>query len=268
MHAELAALSAQTDDRNSHFQERAFEREQANTVARQKLPVKLYDSAYGLGRHLLGSALFGVKRGAREQVRVQLPSYRGVSVEYTGPELRQDDATVFLGLVHAVRNGLVHDELEIDPLKFAADLGWRRHTESVAHLRECIERMQSALVRVCVGDSGTRVQLVGFFEWKGLSRWKVSLHPRIVQLFAGGTTFLPRAERSQLTDGLQTWLAGFLRAQSDEVRFDIKDLLKYSGSEAELRRFGEHLRDTMPKLQAVGVVKGFRFGRGSLTVER
>lgn len=255
-------------DESPSYAERDFEKREAAAVARQKLPVQLHESRYGLGRHLLGSSLFGVKRGERKHINTQLPSYRGVTVEYTGPELRQDDATVFLGLVHSVRNGLVSDEFEFDPLDFACSLGWRRHTENVGHLRECIERMQSALVRLCTGDSGARVQLVGAFEWKGLKRWKVSLHPRIVQLFEGGTTFLPRDERAQLTDGLQTWLAGFLRAQSDEVRFDIKDLLAFSGSEAEMKRFGEHLRDTMPKLQAAGVVKGFRFGRGSMTVER
>ena len=67
---------------------------------------------------------------------------------------------------------------------------------------------------------------------------------------------------------MQTWLASFIRAQNDISRFKLADLLEYSGSKAKLRRFGEHIRDTMPKLKAAGCVVDYYFGRGYLVIER
>ena len=249
------------------------------------LPVKLHPTVFGMGRHLLGSSLFSVNRsgkglkaerqegdrtkGERRSIHVTLPSYRGATIEYKGPELRQDDATVFLGLVHRVRNRLVHECIQFDPKEFVASIGWDVHKKSLEKLHACIERMQEALVRLTVRDTFLRAALVGTFKGKlGEGKWAVNLDEHIVGLFEGGTTFLPRAERAQLTDGLQTWMASFLRAQDDEEFFEIAELLKFCGSEAELKRFGEHLRETMPKLQAAGVVKGFSFGRGKLRIER
>jgi hypothetical protein len=251
--------------------------------AERMLPAKLYPTVFGMGRHLLGCALFSVNRsgkglksertkgdrkaGERRDIRVMFPSYRGASIEYAGPELRQDDATVFVGLVHRVRDRMVHECIQFDPNEFVASIGWDVHKKSVKKLLDCIKRLQRAVVCLRIEDSGLSTQLVGSYQWSG-DRWAVNLDEKVVSLFAGGMTFLPREERAQLTDGLQTWLASFLRAQRDESIFEISELLKFSGSEAEPKRFGEHLRETMPKLQAVGVVTGFSFGRGKLRVER
>lgn len=241
----------------------------AETVfnAERTLPVRLFDHSYGLGRHLLGSALFGIKRGERARVNLTLPTYRGAEIEYTGPELRQDDATVLLELVYRTRKGMVSDCVQFDPREFVKTIGWDAHKKSVDKLRECVERMQESLVRLTAHDRGLRTHLVGAFDWDGM-RWSVKLDARIVGLFEGGTTFIPKAERAFLTDGLQTWLAGFIRAQSDETRFELADLLKFSGSEAEVKTFGTQVRESMPKLVAAGVVKSFEFGRGYVRVER
>jgi hypothetical protein len=247
------------------------------------LPKKLYPTVYGMGRHILGCAMFSVNRsgkglkaereagdrkaGERRDIKKVFPSYRGASIEYAGPELRQDDKTVLLGLIHRVRDRMVHECIEFDPNEFVVSLGWDDHKKSVKKLEDSIKRMQRSVVCLTIDDAGFSTQLVGEFQWRG-DRWAVNLSERIVGLFAGGTTYLPMAERAQLTDGLQTWLASFLRAQSDEAFFQISDLYKYCGSEAEIKTFGTELRKTMPKLVDVGVVKGFKFGRGKLSVER
>lgn len=235
--------------------------------AERTLPVQLYDHAYGLGRHLLGSALFGIKRGERQRVKLTLPTYRGAEIEYVGPELRQDDATVLLELVHRTRKSVIDTCVGFDPREFVKALGWDAHKKSVEKLRGCIERMQESLVRLTAHDQGLRTHLVGSFDWSP-ERWIVNLDSRIVGLFQGGVTFIPKTERAALTDGLQTWLAGFIRAQSDETRFDLADLLRFSGSEAEAKTFGTQVRESMPKLVAAGVVKSFEFGRGRMTVVR
>ena len=246
------------------YSERAF-------YSDQILPVAIYSNNFGMGRLALSCALFGMGRGPRNPaLNVELQTFRGGVVSYTGPELRQDDATVLMGLIHAVRKGLVSDCSQFKPREFCASIGWSGDcTKTVKHLRECIERMQQSLLRVESDNGrGGRFHLVGDLIWEGQERWAVKLSATIIKLFEGGTTFLPIAERALLTDGMQTWLAGFIRAQSDEFSFATADLLKFSGSKADLTQFGKQLRETMPALKAAGVVKGFSFGRGRLRVER
>lgn len=167
-----------------------------------------------------------------------------------------------------MRATVVDNCVSFNPKEFVKELGWDVHKKSVEKLKTCIERMQSAMVRLTVNDNtGHRAALVGSFTWTP-ERWNVRLDPNIVGLFEGGITFLPRAQRAKLTDGLQTWLASFLLAQSDEVVFSLVDLHKFSGSEASVKIFGEQVRETMPRLVAAGVAKDFEFRRGKLIVKR
>jgi hypothetical protein len=276
---ELAMLNEQNDDRKN----RSLDEKQHR--ASRMLPVPLYKTNFGTGRHVLSTALFGVtksgkgkveergeddrKTGERKDIKKVFPSFRGnATIEYQGPELRQDDETVHLGLVHCVRDTVVDDCVSFDPREFVKGLGWDAHKKSVDKLKDCIERMQSAMVRLTVNENtGHRAALVGSFTWTP-ERWSVRLDANLLSLFEGGTTFLPRAQRAKLTDGLQTWLASFLLAQNDEVVFSLADLHKFCGSEAAVKTFGEQVRETLPKLVAVGVVKDFGFRRGKLIVER
>jgi hypothetical protein len=247
-----------------HFDEQRF-------YAEKKLPKPIFDKSFGMGRIALSCALFGIRRGPRDvAVNANLETFRGGFISYEGPELRQDDAAVLEGLLHLGRKKLVSDYLSFKPREFCASIGWSGDcSKTVKKLRESIERMQRSLLRVCIdGNKGGRFHLVGDFVWEGEEKWGVNLSVTIIRLFEGGTTFLPIAERLQLTDGLQTWLAGFLRAQSDEDSFETKDLLRFSGSRQTVASFGDSLRDTMPVLQAAGVVKGFGFTRGRLRVLR
>lgn len=247
-------------DSEMSFAERAY-------YAAKSLPKPLGMHTYGLGRHLLGSALFSVNRGPRKNVDVVLPSFRGATVNYKGEELRQDDARVLLGLIHLVRNRPLDGCIQFVPTAFTKSLGWAPASSNKQKLRDCIERMYGSEVQLAANTIGMKTRLIGSFTWSD-SIWSVHLGAHIIDLFQGGVTFLPRAERTKLTDGMQTWLASFLRAQTDHNKFKLSDLLKYSGSKAELKRFGEHIRDTMPKLLAAGCVSNFGFVRGYLVVER
>lgn len=276
---ELAQWNMQHDEsKNLTFDEK-------QDRAKRMLPVSLSKNSFGTGRHILSTALFGVtksgkgkiaargeddrKAGERKGIKKVFPSFRGGAyIEYQGPELRQDDGTVHLGLVHNVRATEVNNCVSFDPMEFVKGLGWDAHKKSVDKLKDCIERMQSAMVRLTVNDdTGHRAALVGSFTWTR-ECWSVMLDPHIIGLFKGGITFLPRAQRAKLTDGLQTWLASFLLAQNDEVVFILADLHKFSGSEAAVKSFGEQVRESLPKLVAVGVVKDFEFRRGKLIVKR
>jgi hypothetical protein len=267
---ELGQINAQVEDYATRsIKERTFERQRDAETALKKLPTKLYDRSFGMGRLALSCALFGFGRGARQRFDAKvLETYRGGNITYSGPELRQDDQSVLLGLVYYIKDTLIADEIKFSPREFCRFIGWSGCSTDVTKLRDCLERMTEAHLRITFGgNKGGMFSLVSQFTWDG-DKWSVWLAPTLRRLFEDGTTFLPIEERAALTDGLQTWLAGFLRAQSDVSTFGTDDLHKFSGTGASIKEFGRQLRDTMDRLQEVGVVKGFDFGRGRLTVQR
>jgi len=140
---EQMQLTSTEEDSQVSYEERAHR-------ATLRLPKTLSVNTYGLGRHLLGCALFSVNRTPRSNVKVAFPSFRGATIQYEGPELRQDDARVLLGLIHRVRNRLISDCIMFEPQEFTRSIGWATASTNTRKLRECIERMQNSILQLVV----------------------------------------------------------------------------------------------------------------------
>jgi hypothetical protein len=274
---ELAVINQENDDyKNRSFGEKQFEAERKTEEARRKkfiaenlvLPRKLYNNSTAMGRFVLSCALFGFGRGKeRAVVKVTLPTFGNGRVHYEGPELRQDDLAVLEGLIAMTRETvLLTTPLKLHPGQFCKSIGWSNSSNDKTKLQDSIERMRKSDLRIVIDSkTGGLFHLVGDFEWD-VDCWMVHLSPTIRRLFEGGQTFLPLSDRQLLTDGLQTWLAGFLRAWRNVGRFGTEDLLKYSGSKSSLKEFGRELKGTLQKLKDVGIIADFEAGRGWVAV--
>lgn len=238
--------------------------------AEKTLGTTIYAKTLGMHRDLLASAIFRVCRGERQQLDITVQSATGANVRYRGQELRQDDARILEFLVHAVRNKAATDAIEFDIYAFAEHVGYDRHKRSVKRIDECLFRMCGAAVRIEKERGSVYVrQLIAKQDpGKTPNERVVWLHPEIVELFENNVTFLPLEERRQLSDGLASWLAGYVRANNETNLFKLEQLYAHSGSAGSMKTFSEALRDVMPKLQEAGVVKGFALSRGRLTVQR
>jgi hypothetical protein len=277
------------DYRNRPLAERMEEAEQKKAAAdkeaaRKKyvaenlvLPRKLWNNSTAMGRFALSCSLFGFGRGERANLQVTLPTFGNGRVHYEGPELRQDDLAVLEGLISLTRdNELLTEPLRVKPAEFCVSIGWSKSSSDKQKLLESITRMRKSDLHIVIdsknwgmfhliGDIGESEDVDGNKADDG--GYNVCLSPTIRRLFAGGMTFLPLTDRQLLTDGLQTWLAGFLRAWRNVDRFSVEDLYRYSGSkQKQVREFGRDLKDALKKLQAVGIIQGFESGRGWVEV--
>lgn len=229
----------------------------------------LYDNQLAMGRQILSSEVFAAARGERKFVKVEIATYglHTRRVRYEGEQLRQDDARVLSFLLHEVRNRPVDGVIDIKPYEFVKHIGWSASGANVDKLKACIKRMQRGLLEVEIKGSFVSAQLVRDFEGNA-KEWSVRLHPNIVHLFADcRPTFFSKEGRMKLEDGLQSWLAGFLKANNDERVFDLSELRERSGwNGTDAREFTKSMKSAMEKVQAAGFVGSYEFTYGRMKV--
>lgn len=225
-------------------------------------------SSYAMSTDILCSALFGTAKGStritvdgkpregREYIETTFKTTNGASIEFRGKELRQDDLTVLLQLI-SLRAGMATScEIEFSPYAFLTTIGWSNNNISVGHLRECLLRLcQAVLVIERRGEKGEVSRFLSEFSWKGRVRWAVQLHHHIAGLLGTAPTFLNIVKRKQLSDGLQTWLYGYIRANQCGWAVPLELIHTASGSQAKnMDEFARSVRKVLKKLAAIGVV--------------
>jgi hypothetical protein len=244
----------------------------------------MHKTTYAMNPAILCCALFGVGKGTavigadgkkkhiREYIKRTFATTNGASIEYRGDELCQDDLTVLLGLLNQHAGFATSLALEFSPYTFCSQIGWSDSDYNVTRLQECLLRLRGALLIVRTakkeGDAaesklaraigtGWTLQFLAHFAWEGLSRWSVQLDPRISLLFPDGfkPTYLIAAKRKALTEGLQTWLYGYVEANTCTYAVPLETLQKACGSTAPAKEFARQVREALPKLAAVGAVR-------------
>lgn len=274
-HAELIAALAAPTEPEGYVNEELF--------APVHMP-EMHKTTYAMNPAILCSALFSVSRGTleigadgkkqyvRKYMERTFPTTNGASIEYRGKELGQDDLTVLLGLLNQHAGMAANCALEFAPSTFCSQIGWSDSEYNVPRLQESLLRLSGALVIVRTAKkdggapesklaraigSGWTMKFVADFAWEGLARWSVQLDSRISQLFPEGfkPTYLIAAKRKALTEGLQTWLYGYVEANTCAYAVPLETIHEACGSAAPLKEFARQVRDALPKLAAVGAVR-------------
>lgn len=207
--------------------------------------------------------------GPRENIDCQLHTGTVDPVRYVGPELRQDDALVFMAVVHMGRDfppstTLTFSATEMCLCLFGGYDGSRRR-----RLADCIKRLMRGVLTI--GNS-LSVQLIGEFRHPSAGRWSVSLHPSVIALYkASQHVWLEQPVLLRLNPGLETWMYGFIRAHPSGIDMGIDDLRKRSGCEdSSDATFIRRLRRALDKLIEHDVAPGrqYRITSGVLTWRR
>ena len=206
--------------------------------------------------------LFDIKnRNAPRDPHVEFPldvkAQQGA--RYLGPELRQDDALVFMALLNLCRDYRVGKQAAFDVAAMSIALWGSYNGQKRSRLKETVRRLQRATIAL----EDFTVQLVLRFEHPKRGEWSVALDPDIVNLFRDQrVTRLDLPMRRRLSEGLTTWLYGYIRSQSFLIPWRIDDLRQRCGSDATAKTFRDMLLNSLAQLAEEGLIDDGWFLRG------
>lgn len=227
----------------------------------------------GLPNSLARGALFTAAKACKTIKREfyegkQVATLNGLRIEYHGQELRQDDNSVFMTLLHFGRHFELGQPIPFTAYSMLKELGWTVNSAEYKHLRECCMRLSATNVTVTheKGGAGYAGSLIRSFAWKDtkgkqLSSWVVLLEPSIVTLFSDNSfTLVEWAERKSIggRSPLALWLHCFLCTHREPLPISVEKYHELSASRAvSMPDFRRRLKQALAKLVEIGFLKAF-----------
>jgi len=222
-----------------------------------------------LPNELLRSALFNAKN--RKQPRAYLKKqdiavlFEG-RITYQGEELRQDDETVWLQLIHLAKEQPLGSVVEFTPYSFCKAIGWPICKGSYERLRECLDRMQATALAVYSKrlKEGVSLSMIPVFAWQDehkqtLKKYRVQVAPQLVELF--GTDHFTRVEWEQrlaLPVGIATWLHGYYASHREPFPVKLDTIKRGPGITTEsASRVRQLIESALAELVNVGFLKSW-----------
>lgn len=254
------------------------------------------ESERGIPNELVRCAVFAAKNRKepramfRATAPLVVPVIGGGEVRYTGEELRQDDESVWMELVHMAKESR-SPIVTFTPTSLIRSLQWPDNGMSYARLLTTLRRLRSASLEVYSARLGRGVStglIVDYaFSDKGDGKpWSVTVfrpESELLFLFDKLYSRVNRDARLALPEGLATWLLGFLSSHREPFGHRIDTLAIGAGltldvaddgkmSEAELtakrkaraREVKRLFKRALTELQRVGFLEGFQITTGGV----
>lgn len=309
--AALAALrsrgKSQTDEMQSSsvtIAERAKvpttrERKRQSLLSDKQLTLWV-DAVRGAPNEIVRSALFSAKNRNTPRVNLKRALVAVIGdgeLTYTGEELRQDDETVWLQLIHLARENGLATPFEFTPYSFCKALGWPMTGQSYSRLEACMTRLQATSLKITSARLGNEVSLSMLPGFQAKRRkdgdgglWTVRMHDELVFLFSEFQyTRVEWQRRLMLPEGLATWLHAYYASHREPFSVRVETLAVGAGlmheheipDESQLddgtlkAKFKERLRDVkklmvkaLDALKKSGFLSDFEVTRGGMVIVR
>jgi hypothetical protein len=252
-------------------------------------------SERGIPNELVRSAVFSVKnRKERRQLYrandpLVVPVIGGGEVIYIGEELRQDDESVWMQLVHLAKESR-SDTVTFTPHSFIKTLSWPNKGTSYKRLLTTLRRLATSGIEVYSSrfDKGISTKLIAKYEYAtGEGKpWRVQVFDKDDQLLFLFDKLYSRLDwdtRLALSEGVATWLHGFFSSHREPYDHKIETLAIGAGLLVEAiedkalppaeqtakkkKRLNEAKRTmkrALEELVKVGFLKSFEFTRAGL----
>lgn len=233
---------------------------------------------------LARSALFNVDniRSAGQRTYLKdatIASDGCVTIKYTGEELRQDDADVWLQLVHMNRDELAsnqgHRTITFTCQSMMKALGWSttKGANGRHRLAAIIQRLLVATLNIEGPREGYAGHLVNDFTWKDrdveLREWKVNLNQKLVDLYA--LTYRTRIDwetRLSLSP-LAKWLHCDVLSHRTPWPVSLERLHQMCGSKCkDPKEWRKLVQAAMTSLVTTGTIESFEIKAGALSWKR
>ena len=255
------------------------------TEVKQHIPVAqlpLWDNEIRcMPNEILRSALFNArnKRLRREFMKQAAIAIIGDGrVTYTGEELRQDDETVWLQLLHMARERSVGCVVDFTPYSFCKAIGWAIDGRSYKRLRACLTRLQATALEIHsqrLGE-GISLSMIPIFRWwdentgKALPRYQVTIAHALVKLFEGTNyTRIEWEQRLALPDGIATWLHGYYATHSQPYSINLSTIQKGAGMTTKrAKHVHEPVARALEALTRVGFLESWKIVGELVSVQR
>lgn len=233
-----------------------------------------------LPNEIARSGLFNVRNKASP--RVHRNNYAIVvigdgEIRYTGEELRQDDAQVWMQLVHMARHQPIGEPLHFTAYAFCKALGWGVSAPSYEHLRTCLTRMQATSVAIFSKRlrQGVSVSMVPEFRWqdeftqKPLPRYQVRLATPFAALFSDpAITRLQWEHVKMLPQGFASWLYGYICSHKSPYPILLTTLAAATQAQSESKRWRQTVQRGAEALKKAGLIADWRIEDEKLIIER
>lgn len=196
----------------------------------------------------------------------------GVTIQYTGEELRQDDADLFLEICHIAREAPIGERIEFTAYAMLKALGWGTNGAGYGRLAASIERLKANSAKVIFQDkrAGFLGSLVRKAVWaegepdgtaaaNAKTRWLVYMEREIIALFGDDDhTRLARVQRSRLRNELAKWLHSYYYTHAQPFAHKVAFIHEKCGSQCKtLYHFRPILKRALAELESVGFLESW-----------
>lgn len=234
------------------------------TVVTEAPQIPLWPERFrGLPHVFARSALFTAansSNGPREKLtQAEIFSVKGVTIHYTGEELRSDDEDVFLQVSHLARNHPLGQEIEFSAHSLLKSLKWDPCGAGYKRLRDVLTRLTATAVSISADsmERGFAGSLIQSFSWDG-SKWTIALDPRVSRLF--GTTQYTRLDWEQrlALSPMAKKLHSFYVTHAQPFPMKVETLHSLCNSKIKLlSQFRPALKRTLERLKSIGFLESF-----------
>lgn len=250
----------------------------------------------GIPNELVRCAVFAAKnRKERRSIYraiepLIVPVIGGGEVIYTGEELRQDDETVWMQLVHMSKEAR-SPQVFFSPHAFIQAIKWPNNGASYTRLLTTLRRLKTASLEVYSSrfDRGVSTGLIVDFTYSKKTDgapWSVrvfSPENELLFLFDKLYSRVDWETRLALPEGVSTWLHGFFSSHREPFDHKIETLAKGAGLSIEvpeddqldeaartakqkerLREAKKTIKRALEALQSAGFLESFDITSGGL----
>lgn len=253
------------------------------------------ESERGIPNELVRCAVFSAKnrKEKREVFRANapliVPVIGGGEVVYLGEELRQDDETVWMQLVHMSKEAR-SEWVCFTPHSFLQAIKWPIKGASYERLLTSIRRLATGGLEVYSQrfDKGVSTKLIARYEYnkKHDTPWRVQVFNKDDQLLFLFDKLYSRLDwetRLALPEGVATWLHGFFSSHREPFDHKIETLAAGAGLAIEtpedaqmepsvrsskhkerLREAKKTIKRALEALQGIGFLVSFEMKKGGL----
>ena len=222
------------------------------------------DQTRGVPVIALRSALFGaIRKGARAYLeRIEIHALDGITIRYTGARLDQGDLDVWETVLHIARAQALGNICRVTGYQLLMVLGKTDTGKNRDILNRRLSRIKATALDVTVNNQSYEGSLIDEVYREGGNReFVMRLNPKLRTLFEPGCYSQIDWRVRQALDGkpLAQWLHGFYSSHAQPHPLKIETLQNLCGSDGELRRFRQTVKEALNALSEASNVFGQPF---------